>query len=163
MGSWFSDWKNLTIIVLALVVFTLGGILLKDRSPEETQTGKGTPTAGTASVLDIAFDRETQRGLNIIFDRPLGEDHIGEILGKDPAILKPTTGGSWKWQGANVLRFEATNRFAMSTEYHVALILERHARSSSHRFPASSARSSNRLRFSRGSSERSKNSSGWSP
>jgi hypothetical protein len=27
MGSWFSDWKNLTIAVLALVVLTLGGIL----------------------------------------------------------------------------------------------------------------------------------------
>jgi len=125
MGSWFSDWKNLTIAVLALVVLTLGGILLKDRSPKGTQTGKGTPTPGTASVLDVAFDRETQRGLNIVFDRPLGEGHIGEILGKDPAILKPTTGGSWKWQGANVLRSEATDRFAMSTEYHVALILER--------------------------------------
>ena len=100
MGSWFSDWKNLTIAVLALVVLTLGGILLKDRSPEGTQTGKGTPTPGTVSVLDVAFDRKTQRGLNIVFDRPLGEGHIGEILGKDPAILKPTTGGSWKWQGA---------------------------------------------------------------
>src|SRR3712207_7290665 len=44
---------------------------------------------------------------------------------------------------------------------YMALILERHARSSSRRFPASSARSSARLRFSRGSSERSKNSSGW--
>ena len=86
---------------------------------------KEKPTKETASVIDIAFDRENQRGLNIVFDRPLGEGHVGEILGKDPAILKPTTGGSWKWQGANVLRFEATDRFAMSTEYHVALILER--------------------------------------
>jgi hypothetical protein len=46
---------------------------------------------------------------------------------------------------------------------YIALILERHARSSSRRFTTSSARSSNRVRFSRGSSERSKNSSGWSP
>ena len=125
MGSWFADWKNLTIAALVVAVITLSGVLLKARHAEEDKSGKGKPTKETASVLDIAFDRENQRGLNIVFDRPLGEGHIGEILGKDPAILKPITGGAWKWQGANVLRFEATDRFAMSTEYHVALILER--------------------------------------
>src|SRR5581483_3987960 len=103
MGSWLADRKNLTIAALVLVVVVLGGLLLKERRREGKQPGKGTPTPGTVSVLDVAFDRETQRGLNIVFDRPLGEGHVGEILGKDPAILKPTTGGAWKWQGANVL------------------------------------------------------------
>ena len=124
MGSWFADWKNLTIAALAVAVIILASVLLKGRHSED-KTEKGKPTKENVSVLDISFDRENQRVLNIVFNRPLGEGHIGEILGKDPAILKPTTGGSWKWQGANVLRFEATDRFAMSTEYHVALILER--------------------------------------
>ena len=125
MGSWLADGKNLAITILTILVLVLGGLLLKDRVPEGEQPGKGTAASGVVSVLDVAFDRESQYGLNIVFDRPLGEGHVGEILSKDPAILKPTTGGTWRWQGANVLHFEATDRFAMSTEYRVALILER--------------------------------------
>src|SRR5262249_48290583 len=125
MGSWLANGKNLAITILTILVLVLSGLLLKTRVPEHAGVDKGKTTPPPVSVLDIAFDRENPRGLNIVFDRPLGEGHIGEIFGKDPAILKPTTGGAWKWQGANVLRFEATDRFAMSTEYHVALILER--------------------------------------
>lgn len=125
MGSWFANGKNLVITILTILVLVLGGLLLKDRVPEHAGGGRGKPTPTAIAVLDVAFDRESPNALNIVFDRPLGEGHVGEVLGKDPAILKPTTGGAWKWQGANVLRFEATDRFAMATEYHVALILER--------------------------------------
>src|SRR5690348_5435668 len=109
MGSWLADGKNLIIAILAILVLVLGGLLLKGRVPKHAGGGKGKTTPPAVSVLDVAFDRENPRGLNIVFDRPLGEGHVGEVLGKDPAILKPTTGGVWKWQGANVLRFEATD------------------------------------------------------
>ncbi|MBM4255464.1 MAG: alpha-2-macroglobulin family protein [Deltaproteobacteria bacterium] len=125
MGSWLSDWKNLTIAALTVAVVVLSTVLFQARHSGESQPVRGKPAKGAVAVLDITIDQANQRGLNIIFDHPLGEGQVGEVLGKDPAIIKPNTGGSWKWQGANVLRFEATDRLAMATEYHIALIPER--------------------------------------
>ncbi|MGE0825695.1 MAG: alpha-2-macroglobulin [Candidatus Binatia bacterium] len=125
MSSWFADTKNLVITALLLAVVILLGLLIFGRQPPEAGARKEHPTREDVAVIDVAFDRNNQRALNVIFDRPLGEKQVGEILGQDPAILKPSVGGSWRWQGANILRFEATDRFAMATEYRLALIIER--------------------------------------
>ena len=122
MSSWFSDTKNLVITALILAIVILLGLLVHGRPSQEAGVRKEYSAPETVTVIDVAFDRNNQRALNITFDRPLGEKQVGEILGQDPAILKPRVGGAWKWQGANVLRFEATDRFAMATEYRLALI-----------------------------------------
>lgn len=77
------------------------------------------------TVVETTLDRQHWRVLTVVFGRPLGEGHIGEVLGRDPATLTPSLGGVWKWQGANVLQFETTDQFAMATEYRVDLIPER--------------------------------------
>jgi len=121
MGMWLTDRKNLAIAVLGVFVLVLSGVVLKDHFPGWGNAGRGEPV----SVLDVSLDREQLRSFAIVFDRPLGEGQVGEILGRDPASLQPSLGGSWRWQGANVLQFEATDRLAMATEYQITLIPER--------------------------------------
>ena len=76
MGSWFADWKNLTIAALAVAVIILSSVLLTGRHSEEDKTGKGKPTKETASVLDISFDRENQRGAEHCLRSPVrGRTH----------------------------------------------------------------------------------------
>jgi len=123
MGTWFADRKNLALTALALIVVVLLAIVVHDRKPDWIGVGKR--GGEQVAVLDVALDREQWRTLTVVFDRPLGEGHVGEILGRDPATIVPPLGGAWKWQGANVLRFETTDRFAMATEYRVDLIPER--------------------------------------
>lgn len=125
MGTWLADGKNLILAVLALAVVVLSGIVLKDHLPDWGGAGREGSGGEPVSVLDVSFDREQLRSFTIVFDHPLGEERVGEILGRDPATLKPSLGGSWRWQGANVLRFEATDRLAMATEYQIVLIPER--------------------------------------
>src|SRR5262245_36608615 len=112
MGAWFTDRKNLVIATLALLVCVLVAMVVQDRKPDWLRVGRGggEPVAG----LDVTLDREQWRTLAVVFDRPLGEGHVGEVLGRDPATLTPPLGGAWKWQGANVLQFETTDRFTMA-------------------------------------------------
>ena len=122
MGAWLADRKNLTIVILTLLVLVLLTIVFHDRRPEWMNLSKrGEPV----TVVETTLDRQQWRILTVVFDRPLGEGRIGEVLGRDPATIVPPLGGAWKWQGANVLQFETTDRFAMATEYRVDLIPER--------------------------------------
>jgi hypothetical protein len=123
MGAWLADRKNLAIIALTLLVATLVAIVVHDRKPDWLGLGQGRSEAVT--VVEVTLDRQQWRILTIVFDRPLGEGHVGEVIGRDPATIAPPLGGAWKWQGANVLQFETTDRFAMATEYRVDLIPER--------------------------------------
>src|SRR5215203_4814613 len=107
MGAWLADRKNLAIVALTLLVLALLAIVFHDRQPEWMNLGKrGEPV----TVVETTLDRQQWRILTVVFDRPLGEGHIGEVLGRDPATIVPPLGGAWKWQGANVLQFETTDR-----------------------------------------------------
>ncbi|HWP90845.1 MAG TPA: alpha-2-macroglobulin [Thermodesulfobacteriota bacterium] len=120
----FQDWKNIAIAILVIVVVVMGFILGKDRlggGVKETGVdGKGEGVA----IFDVKFDRENQSFVDIVFDKPIGKDKEGEILGRDPAKITPTIGGVWKWQGSNVLRFEPSGNFAPATDYTITIIPE---------------------------------------
>ncbi|NOT55978.1 MAG: alpha-2-macroglobulin family protein [Deltaproteobacteria bacterium] len=122
MGAWLADRKNLTIVALSLLVIALAALVVHDHNLGWLGFG---PRAEPVAIVETTLEREQWRTLTIVFDRPLGEGHVGEVLGRDPATITPPLGGVWKWQGANVLQFETTDRFAMATEYRVDLILER--------------------------------------
>lgn len=116
-------WKDVALGVLALAVLVLGGILLRDRSEAGPKPGMG--DGDTVSVFDIDFDREQRRYLEILFDQPLGETKIGEVLEQPPATLDPSLGGVWTWRDTHALRFEPTGRFQPATRYRVSLIPDR--------------------------------------
>src|SRR3989442_196653 len=121
---WITNWRNLALVGLSVLVVVLAGVILVDKFPGLLSTQKK-PVGEPVAVLDVVLDHKQMRSLDILFARPLGEGHVGEILGRDPVTLSPNLGGTWRWQGANVLRFEPTDHFAMATEYQITLIPQR--------------------------------------
>jgi uncharacterized protein YfaS (alpha-2-macroglobulin family) len=119
-------WKDWTMAILAALVVTFGGLWLRD------QVGLGTGRAvlhdqgrEEVSVFDVVLDRDNRAFVDIFFDRPLGEDQVGEILGRPPATLEPPLAGVWRWRDDQILRFEPSGGFPMASEYRLALIPER--------------------------------------
>ncbi|MEZ4547966.1 MAG: hypothetical protein R3B51_09710 [Thermodesulfobacteriota bacterium] len=41
------------------------------------------------SVVEVKFDKENNSFVDIIFNKPVGKDDTGEILGRDPATITP--------------------------------------------------------------------------
>src|SRR5437867_1713860 len=122
---WITNWRNLALVGLSVLVVVLAGVILVDNLPGLLSIQQKKPVGEPVSVLDVVLDHKQMRSLDILFDRPLGERHVGEILGRDPVTLSPNLGGTWRWQGANVLRFEPTDHFAMATEYQITVIPQR--------------------------------------
>jgi len=125
-GAW---WREAVIAVLAVLVVIFGGMVVVDRWPDLGQrllsaSRAARPDAERVAVLDVVLDREHLRTLDVVFDRPLGTDRIGQMLGRDPAVIRPKIGGLWRWQAPSVLRFEPSGAFAMATEYEVTLLPE---------------------------------------
>ena len=122
--SGLADKRNLAIVVLATLCAALGTVLIAEHWPDLASIS-WRDDRQPVGVLDVVLDRESLATLDILFDRPLGEGHVGEILGSEPATFEPALAGVWRWQGANVLRFEPSGRFAMATQYTVTLIPDR--------------------------------------
>src|SRR5262245_29425468 len=123
-ASWRKDPRNLVIVGLATLSVALGTILVAEHGPDLASL-PWHDDRQPVGVLDVVLDRERLATLDILFDRPLGEGHEGEVLGQEPATVEPALGGVWRWQGANVLRFQPSGGFAMATAYTVTLIPER--------------------------------------
>ena len=112
------DARNWAIGILALLVLALGFALLRSTQPAAPAPAGDLPTA---AVLDTSLDRDNLRYIDVLFDRPLGEGKLGQALDPAPARIAPETGGVWRWQGANVLRFEPSYFLVAATEYAIAL------------------------------------------
>jgi uncharacterized protein YfaS (alpha-2-macroglobulin family) len=123
-----TDWRNIAVAILTVVVIALGLVVLRDHGPQRarvtaapTATPAPTPPpeAEPVSILDVRLDRERRRFIDVIFDHPLGKDKLGQVLVRDPMSIKPKTAGVWRWEGANVLRFEPSGGLGMAIEYEV--------------------------------------------
>jgi hypothetical protein len=77
------------------------------------------------SVYDVAVDRENRQFADILFDWPLGEGKVDQILDPPPATIEPALGSSWKWKDTNALRFQPSGGFPVASEYRIDLIPER--------------------------------------
>ena len=129
--DWFRKWdrKDLTILVLGLLVVALGAVVVKHQissaapAAEEEAEGQGQPV----SVFEVVIDRESGRSIDILFDRPVVEEIEGQILDRPPATLSPSVGGFWSWREKSVLRFEASGRLPIATEFTLSLIPVRFA------------------------------------
>ena len=120
----FQDWKNISIAILVIVVVVMGFVLGKDKVGEKVKEAAIDDKGEGVAIFDVKFDRENQSFIDIVFDKPIGKDKEGEILGRDPAKITPTIGGVWKWQGSNVLRFEPSGSFTPATDYTISIIPE---------------------------------------
>ena len=115
------DPRNLAIALLAILVAVLGILLWRGPvawPPAERQLEPGlTPV----SLLDVMPDRDRLAHVDLLFDRPLGAKKIGDVLDPAPATIEPETGGVWRWQGANILRFDVSGRLKPATRYEIHL------------------------------------------
>ena len=114
-------WKDVLIAVLGLLVFSLSAYAF--REPLATAFARLRAGAGgeEVAVFDVVVDRQNRQYADILFDHPLGEGKVGEILDPAPAGIFPALGGTWKWQDTNALRFQPNGGFPVASEYKVTL------------------------------------------
>jgi uncharacterized protein YfaS (alpha-2-macroglobulin family) len=119
------DPRNLAIVLLSLLVVVLLGALFGGRIPGLLARMGAAAAGEPVAVIDVVLDRRELRSLDVLFDRPLGADQVGDTLGRNPAEVTPALAGVWRWLSPNLLRFEPFGGFAIATEYRVQLLPER--------------------------------------
>ncbi len=116
--------KDIALLVLSFLLVSVSAYAF--REPLAMAWARVTAGGGEkVSVFDVAVDRGNRQYADILFDRPLGEGKVDQILDPPPATLSPALGGSWKWQDTNALRFQPSGGFPVASEYKVDLIPER--------------------------------------
>lgn len=116
--SWLKDFKNVVILLLALVVAVETGLLIMGPNlPPGAQPDDPQAISATGAVLDLADRRE----LTLEFSYPLGREHVGEAPGATAVDLSPDLPGRWIWSGAYTLTYQAEEPFRLATEYALTL------------------------------------------
>lgn len=115
------QWKDVVIAILALLVCSVSAYAF--RAPIQAAFAKlrAGGSGEEVAVFDVVMDRENRQFADILFDHPLGEGKVGEVLDPAPATIFPALGGSWKWQDTNALRFQPNGGFPVASEYKVTL------------------------------------------
>ena len=84
------DPKNIAIALLVLIVIVMGFLLvknyLKPEGEEETVIRKD--AAGGVSVVEVKFDTQDNKFVDIVFNKPIGKGENGEIIGRDQSARK---------------------------------------------------------------------------
>jgi hypothetical protein len=73
------------------------------------------------SVFNVVWTGRRRQYFDVLFDKPVGQGKVGEVLDPAPAKIYPVLGGSWKWQTTNALRFQASGGLPVASEYKVTL------------------------------------------
>lgn len=118
-------WKDVALGLLALAVLLLGAVVLQGRSQAGAGPEEGGGEEGEARVFAVNMDREGRSYLEVLFDQPLGEGRVGEVVSPAPATLDPAVGGVWSWRDTHALRFEPSGAFAPGTRYRISLVADR--------------------------------------
>ncbi len=120
-----NDPRNIAIALLVLIALIMGFFLVKNNlSDSGDEKPPSVESARAVSVVEVKFDGKENRFVDIVFNRPIGKDEKGEILGRDPGTISPPVNGAWLWKTPNVLSFEASYRFNMATDYTISLNAE---------------------------------------
>jgi hypothetical protein len=115
-------WKDVLIGVLALLFLSMSAFAFRaPLSKAMARFRAGAQGGETVSVFNVVVDREGRQWFDILFDKPLGQGKVGEVLDPAPAKIFPTLGGSWKWQTTNALRFQPSGGLPVASEYKVEL------------------------------------------
>jgi hypothetical protein len=119
------DRRNWVIALLAVGVVGLAVALVLERYPDLLTGPVPEVELEQVRVIDVSLDRESLNHVDVFFDHPLGARREGESFAEPPASLEPPAAGVWRWQGANILRFEASDRLRPATRYTLDLRPER--------------------------------------
>ena len=117
-------WSGKDIAILALALSFVSMSAFAFRAPISEALAKmraGAQGGETVSVFDVVVDRQGRQYFDILFDKPLGQGKVGEVLDPAPASIFPTLGGSWKWQDTNALRFEPSGGLPVASELKVEI------------------------------------------
>ncbi|HEY2292848.1 MAG TPA: alpha-2-macroglobulin [Thermoanaerobaculia bacterium] len=113
-------WKDVLIGILALLFLSMSGYAF--RAPLAKALARLRAGSGeTVSVFNVVVDRESRQYFDVLFDKPVGQGRVGEVLDPAPAKIEPGLGGSWKWQTTNALRFQPSGGLPVASEYRVML------------------------------------------
>jgi uncharacterized protein YfaS (alpha-2-macroglobulin family) len=118
-------WKDAVIAVLGLLLFSLSAYAFREPLAAAFARLRAGGDGEGVAVFDVVVDRENRQYADILFDHPLGQGKVGEILDPAPAGIFPALGGTWKWQDTNALRFQPSGGFPVASEYRVTLEPER--------------------------------------
>ncbi len=118
-------WKDVALLVLALLLLAVSGYAFREPLSAALARARAGASGETVSVFDVVVDRQNRQFVDILFDRPLGEGKVDQILDPPPATIEPGLGGSWKWKDTNALRFQPSGGFGVASEYRIDLIPER--------------------------------------
>src|SRR3954447_2801237 len=113
-------WKDVLIAVLALLFLSMSAYAF--RAPLAKALARLRAGSGeTVSVFNVVVDRDSRQYFDVLFDKPVGQGRVGEVLDPAPAKIYPALGGSWKWQTTNALRFQPSGGLPVASEYKVTL------------------------------------------
>jgi len=115
-------WKDVLIGVLTLLFLSMSAFAFRaPLSKAMARFRAGAQGGETVSVFNVVVDREGRQWFDVLFDKPVGQGKVGEVLDPAPAKISPTLGGSWKWQTTNALRFQPSGGLPVASEYKVEL------------------------------------------
>ncbi len=117
-------WSGKDVAILALALSFVSMSAFAFREPISAAFAKmraGAQGGETVSVFDVVVDRQNRQYFDILFDKPLGQGKVGEVLDSAPASIFPALGGSWKWQDTNALRFEPSGGLPVASEFKVEI------------------------------------------
>src|SRR6185295_16515349 len=116
------SWKDIALILLALSFVSMSAYAFREPiSKAFAKLRAGAQGGETVSVFDVVVDRANRQYFDILFDKPLGQGKVGEVLDPAPASIFPSLGGSWKWQDTNALRFQPSGGLPVASEFKVEL------------------------------------------
>src|SRR4051794_2153926 len=77
-------WKDVLIGVLALLFLSMSGYAF--RAPLAKALARLRAGSGeTVSVFSVVVDRESRQYFDVLFDKPVGQGRVGEVVGTAPA------------------------------------------------------------------------------
>jgi uncharacterized protein YfaS (alpha-2-macroglobulin family) len=117
--------KDIALLVLSLLLVAVSGYAFREPLSAAFARVRAGASGQTVSVFDVVVDRKDRQFVDILFDRPLGEGKVDQIIDPPPATIEPALGGSWKWKDTNALRFQPSGGFPVASEFRVDLIPER--------------------------------------
>ncbi|HEX4960239.1 MAG TPA: alpha-2-macroglobulin [Thermoanaerobaculia bacterium] len=114
--------KDVAIAVLGLLFVSMSAYAFRGPLAHALAKLKAGAKGGeTVGVFEVIVDRENRQYFDVLFDKPVGQGKVGDVLDPAPAKIFPTLGGSWKWKDTNALRFQASGGLPVASEFKVQL------------------------------------------
>src|SRR3954451_14684411 len=90
-------WKDVLIGILALLFLSMSAYAFRAPLAKALARLRAGSGGETVSVFNVVVDREGRQYFAVLFDKPVGQGRVGEVLDPAPAKIYPALGGSWKW------------------------------------------------------------------